>query len=60
MIKPCKLVNNNFLSSLDLSTEEAIHIFELSSKFKNKDLNIKIAKIVQTYILQTKRFLMRI
>ncbi len=42
MIKPCKLANNNFLSSLDLSTEEIIHILELSSKFKNKDLNIKL------------------
>ena len=42
MLKPNKLANNNFLSSLDLSTEEVIHILELAKKFKNKDLNIKL------------------
>jgi ornithine carbamoyltransferase len=34
MLKPNKLANNNFLSSLDLSTEEVIHILELAKKFK--------------------------
>jgi len=42
MIKPNKLVKNNFLSSLDLSTEEIIHILDLAKSFKNKDLNIEL------------------
>jgi len=41
MIKPNKLAKNNFLSSLDLSTNEVIHILELAENFKNKELNIK-------------------
>ncbi len=41
MIKPNKLDNDNFLSSLDLSTDEIIHILELSKVIKNKDLNFK-------------------
>ena len=41
MIKPNKLDNDNFLSSLDLSTDEIIHILELSKIIKNKDLNFK-------------------
>tara|TARA_B100000579_G_C22772074_1_gene824512 strand:+ start:119 stop:1045 length:927 start_codon:yes stop_codon:yes gene_type:complete len=41
MLKSNKLANNNFLSSLDISTEELIHILELAKKFKNKDLNIQ-------------------
>ncbi len=40
MIKPNKLAKNNFLSSLDLSTDEIIHILNLARNFKNKDLNI--------------------
>ncbi len=40
MIKANKLVNNNFLSSLDISSQEVHHILELAKKFKNKDLNI--------------------
>ena len=36
MIKPNKLANNNFLSSLDLYTDEIIHILELAKNFKNK------------------------
>ena len=40
MLKPNKLANNNFLSSLDLSTDEVIHILELASNFKNKKFNI--------------------
>ena len=42
MIKPNKLANNNFLSSLDISTKEAIHILELAKNFKNKKLNIDL------------------
>ncbi len=46
MIKPNKLANRNFLSSLDLATNEIIHILELAKKFKNKDLNIDLNKKV--------------
>ena len=42
MLKPYKLVNSNFLSSLDISAEETNHILELAKKFKNKDLNIEL------------------
>ena len=42
MIKPNKLANNNFLSSLDLSRDEIIHILELAINFKNNDLNIEL------------------
>ena len=42
MIKPIKLANNNFLSSLDLSADEIIHILELAKNFKNKKLNINL------------------
>ena len=41
MVNPIKLVKNNFLSSLDMSTEEVLHILDLAGKFKNNDLNIK-------------------
>ncbi len=41
MLKPNKLVNKNFLSSLDISTEEVFHILELAKNFKNKDLKIE-------------------
>ncbi len=40
MIKPNKLVKKDFLSSLDMSTEEVNHIIELAKNFKNNDLNI--------------------
>ncbi len=40
MIKPYKLSNNNFLSSLDISTDEIIKILKLAENFKNKELNI--------------------
>ena len=46
MIKPIKLANNNFLSSLDLSADEIIHILELAKNFKNKELNIDFNKKV--------------
>ena len=42
MLKPIKLANKNFLSSLDLSTDEVIHILKLAQNFKNKDLNINL------------------
>ena len=42
MLKPNKLVNNNFLSSLDLSTDEVFHVLELAKNFKNKKINIDL------------------
>ena len=42
MLKPNKLANNNFLSSLDLSTAEIIHILDIAKKFKNKKININL------------------
>tara|TARA_B100000886_G_scaffold232287_1_gene162261 strand:- start:73 stop:999 length:927 start_codon:yes stop_codon:yes gene_type:complete len=42
MIKPLKLEKNNFLSSLDISSEEIIRIIELAKNFKNKALNIEL------------------
>ncbi|MDC2995136.1 ornithine carbamoyltransferase [Prochlorococcus sp. AH-736-F09] len=42
MQKPKKLANNNFLSSLDLSTDEVYHILELANSFKNKKINIDL------------------
>jgi len=42
MLKPNKLANNNFLSSLDLSTDEVIHVLKLAKNFKNKDLNFDL------------------
>ena len=41
-----KLENNNFLSSLDISTDEIIHILYLAENFKNKHLNIDLNKKV--------------
>ena len=46
MIKPNKLANNNFLSSLDLSTDEVLHILELANNFKNKKLDIDLGNKV--------------
>jgi len=40
MLKLNKLANKNFLSSLDLSTNEILHILDLAKKFKNKKINI--------------------
>ena len=42
MIKPKQLASRNFLSSLDMSSEEVFHILELAKNFKNKDLNIEL------------------
>ncbi len=42
MLKPFKLANKNFLSSLDTSCEEFFQILEIAKNFKNKDLNIQL------------------
>tara|TARA_B100000963_G_scaffold290322_1_gene260105 strand:+ start:129 stop:1055 length:927 start_codon:yes stop_codon:yes gene_type:complete len=42
MIKPNKLASKNFLSSLDISNNEVIHILELAKRFKNNTLNIDL------------------
>ncbi len=46
MLNPIKLASKNFLSSLDISHEEFLHILELAKNFKNKDLNIKLKEKV--------------
>jgi ornithine carbamoyltransferase len=42
MLNPIKLANKNFLSSLDISSEEFFHILEIAQNIKNKDLNIEL------------------
>ena len=42
MLKPLKLGNSNFLSSLDITTQEVFHILELAKRFKNKSLLIDL------------------
>ena len=42
MLKPIKLGNKNFLSSLDTSSQEFFHILEIAQNFKNKDLDIEL------------------
>ena len=42
MLKPYKLANQNFLSSLDLSIEEIHNILELAKNFKKDVLNIEL------------------
>ena len=42
MLKPIRLSNKNFLSSLDTSNEEFLHILEIAKNFKKKDLNIEL------------------
>ncbi|WP_288236156.1 ornithine carbamoyltransferase [uncultured Prochlorococcus sp.] len=46
MLNPIKLESKNFLSSLDTSCEEFLHILELAKSFKNKDLNVKLKEKV--------------
>jgi len=41
MLEQNKLVNKNFLSSLDMSTDEVLHILKLAKNFKSNDLNIE-------------------
>ena len=40
MLDPIKLASKDFLSSLDTSYEEFLHILEIAKNLKNKDLNI--------------------
>ena len=42
MLKPKRLVNKNFLSSLDISKEELLDILDLARNFKNKTLGIQL------------------
>ncbi len=42
MLKPKKLAKNNFLSSLDMSTEDVLHILEIAQGIKNNELNFKL------------------
>ena len=41
MLKPIKLANKNFLSSLDTSSKEFLSILEIANSFKNKGLKIE-------------------
>ena len=42
MLKPNRLANKNFLSSLDLSRDEVFHILDIAKKIKNNDINIQL------------------
>jgi len=42
MLKPIKLANKNFLSSLDITSKEFFKILEIAKNFKNKNLNIEL------------------
>jgi len=42
MLNPVKLASKNFLSSLDISSEEFFHILKIAESFKHKDLNIEL------------------
>ena len=46
MLNPIKLASKNFLSSLDTSCEEFLHILELAKNLKKKDLNINLEEKV--------------
>ena len=41
MLNPTKLAKENYLSSLDMTTQEFISILELANKFKNEGLNLE-------------------
>ena len=41
MLNSYKLANKNFLSSLDISSQEVLHILELANKFKSNNINVK-------------------
>ena len=41
MTNQIKLANKNFLSSLDISSEELLDILEVAKNIKNKDLTIE-------------------
>ena len=40
MLEPKKLENKKFLSSLDITREELLHVLEIANKLKNEDLQI--------------------
>ena len=42
MLKPTKLGTKHFLSSADLTKDEILHIYDLASAFKKKDLEINL------------------
>ena len=42
MLKPNKLAKNNFLSSLDVTSDEVFHILELANNFKNKKISVEL------------------
>ena len=42
MLDPIKLANKNFISSLDISSEEFLNILEIAKYFKNNDLHIEL------------------
>ena len=42
MLNKKKFANNNFLSSLDLSKEEIVYIFELAKEFKSQNLKLDL------------------
>ena len=42
MLKPNKLSKKDFLSSLDISTEEVLNLLELANNLKNKDLKLQL------------------
>ena len=42
MQKSNRLANKNFLSSLDISTQEVLHILDLANNFKNNNLKIEL------------------
>ena len=52
MLKPKKLTNNNFLSSLDLSADEVLNILELANNFKNKKINFDLKNKVLGLIFE--------
>mgnify|MGYP001287201948 CR=1 FL=1 len=43
MYEPKKIVNKNFLSSLDITNQELLYILELAKKIKNKDIKIDLS-----------------
>ena len=42
MLKPIKLANKHFLSSMEISTEKVLNILEIAKNFKNKKININL------------------
>ena len=41
MLKTRSLANNNFLSSLDISEDDLIHLFSIAKNFKDKKINVQ-------------------